>query len=154
MRKPTSFHPGEKMDSGSDTATGFLLPWWLGGIVICGATLMAVGAIIALVWPALLVSHGAQITEAVRVYAGYLFSRNLAIALMLLVTLFAGARSALGNYLILAAFIQYLDVAIDAAEGRWTLVPGVLILGTAFLIGASVIFPRPIWIHVFRRNRS
>jgi hypothetical protein len=154
MRKSPSFHSDEKLDSDSPAASRFLLPWWLSGIVICGATLMAMGAIIALVRPALLVSPGAEITEAVHIYAGYLFSRNLAIALVLLVTLFAGARAALGNYLILTAFIQFLDAAIDAAEGRWILVPGVLILGTAFLIGASVIFPRPIWKQVFRRNQS
>jgi hypothetical protein len=69
------------------------LPWWLRAIVILGALLMAAGALIALIHPALLVSPDAHVNEAVRVYAGYLFSRNLAIAAMLLVTLAIGAAN-------------------------------------------------------------
>ena len=147
MRKPQTIHSDGKINSDP-------LPWWLSAIVICGAALMAAGAVIAMVRPAMLAPPGAEINEAVHIYAGYLVSRNLAIALMLLLTLFSGARLALGHYLILTAFIQYLDAAIDAGEGRWILVPSVLIVGTAFLTAAYVIFPRPLWKHVFRRHDS
>ncbi len=68
------------------------LPLWLPVTVIIGALLMAAGGFIALVHPAMLAPPGEEINGAVRVYAGYLVSRNLAIAIMLLGTLSIGAR--------------------------------------------------------------
>jgi len=56
------------------------LPWWVVASVIVGALLMGAGAAIALIRPAMLVTPNAEITAAVRVYAGYLISRNLALA--------------------------------------------------------------------------
>ena len=58
------------------------LPWWVSAIVLLAALLLTAGAIIALVHPAMLVSPGAAITPATRVYADYLFSRNLALAMV------------------------------------------------------------------------
>jgi hypothetical protein len=63
------------------------LPWWLVGIVALGALLISAGALIALLHPAMLVSSQDPINGAVRVYAGYLVSRNLALAIMLFITL-------------------------------------------------------------------
>ena len=98
---------------------------------------MAAGALIALLHPAMLVSPRDQINEAVRVYAGYLVSRNLALAVMLLVALTRSARESLRILIILTAFIQLLDAGLDAFEGRWALVPGVLIFAMAFFIAAA-----------------
>jgi hypothetical protein len=41
--------------------------------------------------------------------------------------------------MVLTALIQILDAGIDCIEGRWTLVlvPGVAVLGIAFLFGAT-----------------
>ncbi len=112
-------------------------PWWLSAIVVLGALLMGAGAVIALIKPAMLVSSNDEINGAVRVYAGYLVSRNLALALMLLVSLLIGARPALAATLVLSGFVQIFDALLDAAEGRWPLVPGVTILAIAFLVCAS-----------------
>ena len=112
------------------------LPWWVAAIVIVGSVLMAAGAVIAMVRPAMLAPPGESINGAVRVYAGYLFSRNLAIAALLLGSLILRARPALRAMLVLAASIQLLDAVIDCLEGRWVLAPGILVLGVMFLAGA------------------
>jgi hypothetical protein len=113
------------------------IPWGLATIVILGAVLTATGAIVALVHPAMLVSPHDEINGAVHIYAGYLFARNIAIAIMLIALLSIGAKRALGNLMVLVGFIQLLDACMDVAEGRWTIAPGVLILGLLFLIGAA-----------------
>jgi hypothetical protein len=46
------------------------IPWWLQAIVLLGALLMATGALIALLNPAMLVSPHDEINAAVHIYAG------------------------------------------------------------------------------------
>jgi hypothetical protein len=152
MSKAQQRGPGQSIGIDSKTVARSLVPWWVVAVVICGATLMAVGAAIALIRPEFLAPKGAEMTEAVRIYAGYLVSRNLAIATMLLVTLFLKARTALWNFMILTSLVQFLDAGVDAFDGRWMIVPGVLLLGTAFLAGAFRIFPRPMWRKAFRAD--
>ncbi len=121
------------------------VPFWLSASVILGALLMAAGGIIAMIHPAMLVSPDAQINGAVRVYAGYLVSRNLALALMLLVMLSVHAPRGLSNLMLLTALIQLLDAGMDCVEGRWNLVPGVLIFAAVFFLGAVRLAGRPFW---------
>jgi hypothetical protein len=111
--------------------------WWARLVVIVGALLTAMGAIIALVHPAMLVSPQDEITGAVHIYAGYLAARNLAIAFLLLTLLFLGLRRSLGNLMVLVAMIQLLDACMDVVEGRWAVAPGVLVFGLVFLAVAS-----------------
>ena len=99
------------------------IPWWLRLVVILGALLTALGAVVALTHPAMLVSPHDEINNAVRIYAGYLAARNLALAFMLMALLFMGARRALGNLMVLVGFIQLLDACMDVAEARWTVAP-------------------------------
>jgi hypothetical protein len=117
-------------------------PWWLFVIVIVGGVLMMLGGVIALVNPAMLAAKGDAINGAVRVYAGYLVSRNLAIGGMLLGALFMRARGALSTLLLLAGVIQILDAVLDCVEGRWMVVPLVTVLGIAFLFGG---FRSKVW---------
>ncbi len=119
--------------------------WWLSAIVILGAALTAMGAIIALVHPAMLVSPHEEINGAVHIYAGYMAARNLALAFMLVALLLIGARRALGNLMVLVGLVQILDTCMDVAEGRWAIVPGVLIFGLAFFIGAARLSGFPFW---------
>lgn len=118
------------------SARRLLLPWWVYAIVIVCALLMATGAIMALVNPAMLADSDEKIGPAVRVYANYLVSRNLAIAIMLLGALIIGARRLLATSMVLTVLIQFLDAGIDCFEERWTLVPGVLVLVVLLLVGA------------------
>lgn len=113
-----------------------LWPAWLYVIVTLGAILMGIGGVIALVKPAMLLGPGDAITSGVRMYAGYLVSRNLALATMLLVLLFFRTRQMLRGMMLLTAVIQALDAVLDAAEGRWVIVPGVLVFAAVFLLGA------------------
>lgn len=110
---------------------------WIFIVVLCGAILMAMGAGIALLHPALLVSPHDEINNAVRIYAGYLFARNAALAILLIALLLMGARRALGNLVALVGFIQLLDVCVDIAENRWAVAPGVFLFGLVFLLAAA-----------------
>jgi hypothetical protein len=121
------------------------IAWWLCVVVILGALLTATGGILALVHPTMLVSPHDEINGAVHIYAGYLASRNLALAAMLVVLLSLRARLALGNLMVLIAFIQLLDACMDCAEGQWMIAPGVLVFGMVFLIGATRLSGYPFW---------
>ncbi|HVC46105.1 MAG TPA: DUF4267 domain-containing protein [Terracidiphilus sp.] len=118
---------------------------WVPVVVVLGALLLATGAVIALARPAMLLSSYEAITPAVRTYADYFAVRNLAMALLLLALLVMGARRALGNGLILVGWVQLLDAAMDCAEGRCTLVPGVTLLGILFLLTAFKLCGAPFW---------
>jgi hypothetical protein len=113
------------------------IPLWLGLIVVLGALLTAMGAVIALVHPVMLVSPHDEINGAVHIYAGYLAARNIALALMLVALLCIGARRALGNLMVLIGLIQLLDTSMDVVEGRWAVAPGVMVFGVVFLIAAT-----------------
>lgn len=128
---------GNEAVSRRGVTTGEPIEWWLRLVVFLGASLTAMGAVIALVHPAMLVSPHDEINEAVHIYAGYLAARNLALATMLVVLLVLQARRALGNLMVLVGFIQLLDACMDVAEGRWTIAPGVLVFGLVFLAGAA-----------------
>lgn len=121
------------------------IAWWIRVAVILGAALTAMGAVIALVYPVMLVSPHDEINGAVHVYAGYLVARNLAIAILLVALLVAGARRALGHLMALVGMIQLLDVCMDVVEGRWSIVPGILVFGIVFLVGAARLSGFPFW---------
>jgi hypothetical protein len=121
------------------------LPWWLQTIVLAGALLMLAGALIALLNPAMLVSPHDEINAAVHIYAGYLFSRNAALAIFLVMSMIVRARGTLNTLVLLTAFIQLLDAAVDCVEGRWTIVPGVLIFGLLFFFASARLSGYPFW---------
>jgi hypothetical protein len=121
------------------------IPWWLRFVVLLGALLLVVGAFLALVHPGMLVSPHDEINGAVHIYAGYFASRNAALAIMLVLLLSIGAKQALKNMMVLVALIQLLDACMDLAEGRWMLVPGVIVIGLVFLIGSARLSGHSIW---------
>jgi hypothetical protein len=120
-------------------------------IALLGAALLALGACLALFNPALLVGKGDQMNSAARVFAGYLVSRNLSLAALLAGALILRARKALGSLIALTALIQFVDAAVDCYEGRWAIVPVVIVLGLGFLIAAGSTLGGPVWkIEVWR----
>jgi hypothetical protein len=119
--------------------------WWVYLVVIVCALLSGAGALIALVDPAMLVAPGAEINEAARIFAGYFVARNLALACALLALLALRARRALGQLLALIGFIQLVDTVMDCVEGRWSVAPGVLVLGIVFLLAAARLSGDPFW---------
>jgi hypothetical protein len=121
------------------------IPTWVSLVVLVGALLTAMGAVIALVNPAMLAAPHIEINGAVHIYAGYLAARNFALAFMLVALLLLRARRALGNLMALVGLIQFLDFCMDCAEGRWMVAPGVLVFGLIFLAGAARLSGAPFW---------
>lgn len=119
-------------------------PLWVSIVVILGALLTVTGAVIGKVDPTLLTGGGAM-TETARVYADYLFARNLALAAMLLLLLAIRARRTLAGFMVLIALIQLIDIGDDLARGAWLLVPGLLVFAIVFLLGAWRLFGRAVW---------
>jgi hypothetical protein len=120
-------------------------PRWVDVAVALAALLFAAGAVIALARPALLVGSGADVDAAARVYAGYLASRDGALAVALLVGLAVRARQLLAGALLMAALIQAVDIAVDASSGRLVLVPGLAALAALILAAATRLARRPVW---------
>jgi len=106
---------------------------------------MAVGALIALLNPAMLVSPHDEINAAVHIYAGYLFSRNAALAILLVASMIVRARRTINTLILLTAFIQLLDAAVDCMEGRWVIVPGVVVFALLFFLAAARLSGHPFW---------
>jgi hypothetical protein len=120
-------------------------PWWVQAIVLLGSFLMAAGALIALLNPAMLVSPHDEINAAVHVYAGYLFSRNAALAILLIGSLLLRSKGVLNTLILLTAFIQLLDAVVDCVEGRWLVAPGVAVFGLLFFLAAARLSGHPFW---------
>ena len=74
------------------------IPLWISIVVVLGALLTAAGAIISKVDPTLL-TNGSPMTDAARVYADYMFARNLSLAVMLLFLLSVRARQMLAGFM-------------------------------------------------------
>jgi hypothetical protein len=106
---------------------------------------MGAGALIALLNPAMLVSPHDEINAAVHVYAGYLFSRNAALAILLVASMIFRAKGTLNALILLTAFVQLLDAAVDCMEGRWVIVPGVLVFGLLFLLASARLSGHLFW---------
>ena len=45
--------------------------------------------------------------------------------------------------MVLVGLIQMLDVMMDSIEGRWAIVPGVVVLGLLYLFGAARVSGAP-----------
>ena len=101
-------------------------------MVVIGAALLAVGAVLAVVKPSMLLGPAEPVTSGVRVYAGYLFSRNLSLAMLLIAALTRRWRKNLSGMIALYALIQLLDAVMDCVEGRWAVLPPVVLLGLLF----------------------
>jgi hypothetical protein len=106
---------------------------------------MAAGSLIALLNPAMLVSPHDEINAAVHVYAGYLFSRNAVLAILLIGSLLLRSKGVLNTLILLTAFIQLLDAVVDCVEGRWLVVPGVAVFGLLFFLAAASLSGHPFW---------
>ncbi len=121
------------------------IPPWIRVAVILGALLLSAGSVIALVRPEMLVAPLAGIDGAARVYAGYFAVRNLALALVLAALLALRARRPLGAMMALTGVTQLLDAGMDCFEGRWMIVPGVMVFGIVFLMAAARLCGAALW---------
>lgn len=128
------------------------IPLWVSIVVILGTLLTVTGAVISKLDPTLL-TNGSAVTETARVYIDYMFARNLALAVMLLLLLVVRARKMLAGFMVLIAFIQLIDVGDDLVRGALQLVPGLLVFAIVFLLGAWRLFGSAIWhVNVWRES--
>jgi hypothetical protein len=116
--------------------TGPPIPIWTRIVVLLGAILFLAGGILSLVNPQMLAGPHDQINNAVRIYAGYVASRDLALAILLVTLLLISAKRALSQLLALVSLIQLIDFIIDITESRWPILPGIAVLGLLFLVAA------------------
>ena len=135
----------QRPSPGDPDKTSPSIPVWVSVVALLGAFLLATGAVIALVHPQLLVSPKDDINSAARVYAGYLASRNLALAVVLVAALLIRARASLSTTMLIVAVVQGIDVCMDCIEGRWAIIPGIIVFGVAFVIAAARLSHRPLW---------
>jgi hypothetical protein len=119
--------------------------WWLIAVAVLGAILMAIGGVIALIHPAMLVSPKDEINGAVQIYAGYFAARNLALAIMLIAALSMRTKALLNHLMLFAGVIQLFDTVLDCVEGRWTILPGVIILALLFFAASWKLSKYPVW---------
>jgi hypothetical protein len=124
--------------------SGEHVPWWVAIVVLLGVVLLLTGAMISKVDPTLLTSKS-PLTDALQVYADYLFARNLAVAIFLVVLLVGKAQRMLAGFMVLTALIQTLDILNDLARGDWVLVPGLVVFALVFLLGARRLFGQAVW---------
>jgi len=122
-----------------------VFPIWVRVFVAAGGLLMLVGGLIAMLKPSMLIAPHDQITNGVKIYAGYVAARNLALGLFLPLLMALRSRRALGSMMVLVGFIQILDVIMDCVEGRWAIVPGVIVLGVLYFIAAARVSGAPFW---------
>jgi hypothetical protein len=137
----------------SATAPTEGIPRWVAATACLGIVLLTAGAMIALVQPSLLLAPDDHVTHGVRVYSDYLFSRNLAVAVLLAAALAVRARPLLAALMALTALIQLLDIVLDAATARWVLIPGLLVFVAAFTLGATRLTDQLPW-HAQRSRQS
>jgi hypothetical protein len=146
-------HSGDKPANRADENRGAEMteskseafPWWLSGIVLLGALLVAVGGLMALWQPSRLVSPHDEINGAAHIYAGYFASRALVLSAMLLAALLFRAKGLLNSLMLLTAFIQLMDLGVDWHEGRWSVITGVVVVGVLFFVGARRLSGFPFW---------
>lgn len=120
-------------------------PSWVVAVVLAVSAVTITGAAVALLHPALLVGRDADIDPAAKVYAGYLISRNVALAVALLTLLVLRCHQMLAGALVFTALVQVLDAAIDAATGRVVLLPILAVLSAALLAAATRLSRQPLW---------
>ncbi len=121
------------------------MPIWVVTLALLAAGLLFTGAAISLWNPGMLAAPHEVVNGAVRVYAGYTASRDVGLAVALVALLALRAKRALGQLLALVGLIQVFDCVIDLAEHRWTVAPGVFVLGVLFVLAAARLCRAALW---------
>jgi len=95
--------------------------------------------------PAMLAGPGAALSPAAHIFAGYFAARSFVLACFLGVLFAIRAHRVLGQLLTIVGVIQLADAVMDCMEGRWPVVPGVIVLGVLFLLAAARLCGHPFW---------
>jgi hypothetical protein len=111
-----------------DIAVNLRIPRWIIVFAAVAALLLAVGASISLLAPQRLVAPGAVMNSAAQIYAGYTFSRDLGLLIVLCVGLIKRFRSITTVMMGLFSLINFCDALMDIKESR------LLVFVIAFLL--------------------
>jgi len=123
--------------------------WWTSAtIVVAGALVLGTAGLLSLFAPGAmlaLVGHaGDQPSPGTRVFADYFGTRDVAIAVALLVLLAVRSSRALPAVLLLAALANGLDAVVALTAQRWPQLPGALGFAIAFLVAAVLLSRRAV----------
>ncbi len=137
----TAAAPGTRPGSGA--------LWWTSAtIVVAGALVLGTVGLLSLFSPGAvlaLVGHaGEQPSPGTRVFADYTGTRDVAIAVVLVVLLAMRSSRALPAVLLLAALANGLDAVVALASQRWPQLPGALGFAIAFLVAAVLLSRRSV----------
>jgi hypothetical protein len=105
-------------------------------VTVTTAALLAAGAVVALIAPALLVGDPASLGKS-RVFEDYTVSRDAALAVFLLAPLLRRALPLLRSALLLVVGVQLFDAAFDVAGRRWAIAPIAIVLAIACFLSAQ-----------------
>ena len=106
-----------KTASAAITSRSTVIPPWIGVFVVVGGLLMTMGGVIALLKPSMLMSPHDEVTNGVKIYAGYVVARNLALGMFSAAAAGAlRARRTLASMMVLVGMIQLFDGIMDCME--------------------------------------
>jgi hypothetical protein len=115
--------------------------WLVDAVVLLGALLTGLVGVLSLVAPAAFLTvighHGIPVTSSAQIFAAYTGTRELAIAVALVVLLMLRSTRVLAAVMVVTAGANLLDVVDALAVGRWAQVPGALVFALAFLAAAA-----------------
>ncbi len=94
------------------------IPRWIVIFAMVAIVLLGIGASISLVAPQRLVAPGAEINTAAQIYAGYTFSRNCGLFIVLCIGLLRRSRSILTVMMGLFSLVNFSDAIMDVKEMR------------------------------------
>ncbi len=99
-------------------AINLVIPRWIILFAAFAAFLLAVGASISLLAPQWLLAPGVEINLAAQMYAGYTFSRDMGLFLVLCVGLIKRSRSIITVMMGIFSLINFCDAVMDIKESR------------------------------------
>ncbi len=98
------------------------IPPWIVGFAVLASLLLAMGAGISMFAPQRLAPPGVAINAAAHVYAGYTFSRDLSLLVVMVFALLKRSRAILSTAMGIFSLMNFFDAAMDVWEGRYPIV--------------------------------
>ena len=121
--------------------------WLIRGVVVLGAVVNGVVGALSLIAPRTFLGAVGQpdepLSAGVQVFAAYTGTRDLAVALLLLVLLAARSTRLLAGVVLLVALTNTLDGLDALASQRWAQVPGAFVFAVVFTAVAIWLLRRP-----------
>jgi hypothetical protein len=140
--EPAAAQPGEHK-----WTTSSAVAWLVRVVVVLGAVANGVVGALSLVAPRTFlgaVGHPDEpLSAGVQVFAAYTGTRDLAVALLLLVLLAARSTRPLAGVVLLVALTNTLDGLDALASQRWAQLPGALVFAAVFAAVAIWLLRRP-----------